>query len=261
MLKSRLARSSAIEPGSGVKSIVRPSPSTTLQAPWRSESGKGAPPIRFASLRAARFGSRIATSRSTSGRSSAWSRTAPPTIHASSSPKSSSTRPRTLATPSGIDDHSSCAPRIRVDPAHQLVVDRPGHARVLLGEHAVAEDGHGRAHRLLAVDLDRERVHRDGADDAGRLPPDAHLRAGEGTGETIRIADRDDSDPRRLLRDEATAVAGALTSLEPLHLRQVAAPRKYGLEPIHRGPRRTARARTARRRSEPRRGGTTAGGG
>src|SRR3954451_24371584 len=189
MLKSRLARSSSIEPGSGVKSIVRASPSTTRQAPCRSESGKGAAPTRFASLRAARFGSRTATSRSTSGRSRASSRTAPPTIHASSSANSSSMRSRTLRAPSRIDDHSSRAPRIPVDPAYQLVIDRAGHARVPLGEHAMAEDRHGRAHRLLTLELDGKGIHRDGADDRARLTADAHLRAGQVTAETVRVAD------------------------------------------------------------------------
>ena len=48
----------------------------------------------------------------------------------------------------------------------------------------------------------------------------------------VAIADRDDSDPRRPLREEAPAVADARPGLQPLDLRQVGPPRERGLEPI-----------------------------
>src|SRR2546426_10802957 len=101
-------------------------------------------------------------SRLTSSRSRSSSRTAPPTTQASS-PASTS---RAL---SSIDDNPPCAPRVRADPVHELVVDRPRHAGVLLGEDAVAEDRDRRADRLLTLQLDRESVHRNGADDPPRL--------------------------------------------------------------------------------------------
>ena len=88
-------------------------------------------------------------------------------------------------------------------PRDELVVDRPGHARVRLGEDAVPEDRHRRADRLLALELDREGVHRDDADDAPQLAADAHLRAGQVATEAVRVADRHDPDPGRPLGDEA----------------------------------------------------------
>ena len=54
--------------------------------------------------------------------------------------------------------------RRAADARHELVVDRPGDARVLLGRRAGTDQRHGRPGRLLA-ELDGERVHRDGSDD------------------------------------------------------------------------------------------------
>src|SRR6185295_1010606 len=155
-------------------------------------------------------------------------RTAPPTIHASSPANSSLTSSR-------IDDHPPSATWIGVDPAGQLVVDRVRHASMGLGKDAVAEDRHGCAGRLLALELDRERVHRDHADHAPRLAADAHLRAGQVAAKAVAVADGDDPDPGRPLRDEAAAVAGALTDLEALDLREVAPPRERRLEAVRGG--------------------------
>src|SRR5947209_20297096 len=101
-------------------------------------------------------------SRSTSSRPSSSSRTAPPTIQASSPANPS----RAF---SSIDDHPPRPPRIGTDPADELVVDRPRHARVLLGEDAVPKDRHGGTDRLFALELDREGVHRDSSDHAAQL--------------------------------------------------------------------------------------------
>ena len=62
--------------------------------------------------------------------------------------------------------------------------------------------------RQLAVELDGEGVHRDRPDDAAALALDEHLGAGQVAAEAVRVADRDDADPRVALGDEAAAVAG-----------------------------------------------------
>src|SRR5215210_5951734 len=111
-------------------------------------------------------------SRSTSSRPSSSSRTAPPTTHASCSASTSRAR-------SSIDDYPPRAPRVGSDAADELVVDRSRYLRVRLGEHSVAEDRDRRADALLALELDRERIHRDRADDAARLAVDPHLRPGQ----------------------------------------------------------------------------------
>jgi hypothetical protein len=103
---------------------------------------------------------------------------------------------------------------------------------VRFGEHAVPEDRDRRANRLLPLELDGEGVHRDHADDAPRLTADTHLGPGQVAAEAVRIADRDDPDPGRPLGDEGSPVARALAGLELLDLRQVAAPRERGLEPV-----------------------------
>src|SRR3954454_2429258 len=58
------------------------------------------------------------------------------------------------------------------------------------------------------------------------------MRAGEVTAEPIRIADRDDPDPRVVLGDEATAVAGAVPGAQQARVRDVRGPREHGLEPV-----------------------------
>jgi hypothetical protein len=54
----------------------------------------------------------------------------------------------------------------------------------------------------LVLELDRERVHRDRPDDAARLAAHTHLGAGEVATEAVRVADGDEPDPGRALRDE-----------------------------------------------------------
>ena len=92
-VKSRVPRSASIPLGSGVKSTVSSAPSaTTRHAPCRSDNGNGAPPKRLANRFAAARGSRQATSMSSTRRPSRKSRTAPPTIHASSPDRISAMR-------------------------------------------------------------------------------------------------------------------------------------------------------------------------
>src|SRR5512132_2350583 len=225
MLKSRVARSSSIRPFRGVKSTVRPSSSATRQAPCRSERGKGAPPEARAKRRAACSGSATATSTSTIGRSSASSRTAPPTIQASSPANSSSTSSR-------IDDHPPGAGGIAVDPANELVVDRAGHTGMIFRHHPVAEQRHRRAGGELAIELDGEGVHRDRADDAAWLAFDPHFGSDQVAAKAVRVADGDDPDPCRLLRHEAAAVAGALAGAELTNLREQARPLERRLEAV-----------------------------
>src|SRR5438105_6198180 len=164
-------------------------------------------------------------SRSSSSRPSSSSRTAPPTTHASS-PAS------TARAVSSIDDDPSRPPRVRADAADELVVDRPRDTRVLLREDALPENRDRRADRLLTLQLDRERVHRDGSDHAPQLAAHPHLGSGQVAAEAVRVADRNDPDPGRLLRDEAAPIARALSRLQLLDLREIATPGERRLEPV-----------------------------
>ena len=65
-----------------------------------------------------------------------------------------------------------------------------------------------------------------------RCTVDEHFCAGEVAPEPIAVPDRDDADPRVPLGDEAAAVAGRLTGVEELHLRNLAPPRQHRREPI-----------------------------
>ena len=103
------------------------------------------------------------------------------------------------------------------------------------GEHSLPDQNDGRADGKLAIEFDRERVHRDGADDAPQLSTDTHFGAGQIAAEPVRVPERHEADPRGLLRDEAAPVTGALAGLQQLHLREVAVPGEHGLEPIRRG--------------------------
>ena len=105
---------------------------------------------------------------------------------------------------------------------------------MILDEHAVPDERDRRSDRQLAVELDRQGIHGDDADDAARLAADAHLGAGQVAPETVGIAHGDDSDPTRLLRDERAAVARALSRREAANLREVAVPAQRRLEPVHR---------------------------
>src|SRR5207249_10441568 len=103
------------------------------------------------------------------------------------------------------------------------------------------------------LQLDRERVHRDRADDPAELTSDTHLRPRQVAPESVRVSDRDDPDPGHLLRDEPPAVAGALARLELPHLGELAVPDQGRLETVVR------RIRPERREAVER--DTAAGGG
>src|SRR5215218_7702163 len=119
-------------------------------------------------------------SRSRTSCPSSSSRIAPPTIHASSPARIS----RAV---SSIDDLALGPLWARLDPARDLVVDRPGVPGLLLGEQPVPDDGHRLADRQLARQLDGERVHRHGAHGPAALAGYEDLCAGEVAAEAIRI--------------------------------------------------------------------------
>src|SRR5207253_2383032 len=100
------------------------------------------------------------------------------------------------------------------------------------GEHALPDQDHGRPDREPAVELDGERVHRDGPDRRPELACDADLRAGQVAAEAVCVADGDDPDPGRLLRDVAAAVTRALAGLEEPDGRELAAPRENRLQAV-----------------------------
>ena len=79
--------------------------------------------------------------------------------------------------------------------------------------------------------LDGERVHGDRSDDAPPFAVDEHLGTREIAPEAVRVADRHEPDPRRLLGHEP-AVARALAFREQLHLGELAAPGEHRLEPV-----------------------------
>ena len=103
---------------------------------------------------------------------------------------------------------------------------------MVFGQNALAEDRHRRADRLVAVELDRECVHRDRSDHVPQLAADPHLGPGEVTSEAVAVANGHDADPGRLLCYEPAPVAGALARLEPLHLREITPPRERGLQSV-----------------------------
>src|SRR5436305_9724805 len=188
---------------------------TTRQAPWRSDSGNGAPPAVRASPRAAAAGSSATTrSTSTTSRPSMRSRTLPPTSHASGTGASA----RTASRPGNDMLHPS---RPRRERRHDLVVDRPGHPRPLLGQNALlavpADERHGVARLNIAIGADHEcqliHAHRRRNPPATPAHEDVRL-AREQAGDAVRVAGRGEPDPGRLGRDEAAAVAGALARLE-----------------------------------------------
>src|SRR5919204_6246368 len=91
---------------------------------------------------------------------------------------------------------------------------------------ALPDDRHRRPDRQLAGKLDREGVHRDRSYGAPPLAVDENLRPAEVAAKPVRVADRDEADPRRPLGDEAPAVARALARPELLHLCEHAPPRE-----------------------------------
>src|SRR3972149_3060049 len=138
-------------------------------------------------------------SRSSTGRPSSSSRIAPPTIQAYSPPSSRETS-------SSIGDDAARPRGIGVDAAGELVPDRAGDASVLVEPDAGPDARDRGAGGELAVELDGEGVQRDRADHAAQLPRDTHLSPGQVAPEAVRVADRDDADPRRLPGDVGAAV-------------------------------------------------------
>jgi hypothetical protein len=103
---------------------------------------------------------------------------------------------------------------------------------VLLGQHAVSDQGHGRSRRQLALQLDGERVHGDRADHPPSILSHQHLGAHEVAAKAVRVPDRDDPDPGRSVGDEPSPVASALPGVEPLDQREPAAPRQHRPQPV-----------------------------
>src|SRR5205085_8021992 len=89
-----------------------------------------------------------------------------------------------------------------------------------------------RPDRQLAIQLDRQCVHRDRADGAAWLASDPDLGSGQVPAEAVRVAHRDDSDPGRALGHEPAAVAGALARSELPNLRKLARPVERRLEAV-----------------------------
>ncbi len=87
---------------------------------------------------------------------------------------------------------------------------------------------------LLVLELDREGVHRHGADDLSPGAVDEHLGPREGPAETVGVPDRHEADPGSALGAKAPAVAGALARRQRLRLRDVAPPGEHRLEAVQR---------------------------
>ena len=79
---------------------------------------------------------------------------------------------------------------------------------MILGEHASADQHDRSADRQLAIELDRERVHRDRPDDRSQLARDAHLRPGEVATEAVGVADRNEAAEGRFFPDTYRFAAG-----------------------------------------------------
>src|ERR671934_573094 len=222
-VKSRSPRSATISPPRrAVMSTVR-SGRTTRQAPWASDSGKGAPPVTRASRRAAWAGS-AATTTSTSviGRPIQRSRTQPPTKWASSP----SIRRRSS---SSVADDMLHPPRPRRQRRDDLVVDRSGELGPLLRAHPLAAVLTDQRHAVADLDValrpddERELVHADGRGDPAAAAPHQHVGAtGQEARHSVRVAGRNEPDPGRRGGDEPAAVAGAVPRPEELHVGDVA---------------------------------------
>src|SRR3954471_10783225 len=107
--------------------------------------------------------------------------------------------------PARVGDHAG----------RDLVVDRARMARVIFDENAVPHERHGRALRLL-TELDRERVHRNGPENAAARARHEHFGSRQPAAEAVPIADRDEADAGLLIGDEAATVAGAVAASEDL---------------------------------------------
>ena len=155
IVKSRVARSSSIVPGSGVKSTVR----AVLE-----RDPPGAVPLRERERRAAgalRVGAR-GRLRLAAGDVEVDQLAAEQLVA-----NRAADDPRLLAgqdllrelTHRGRPAARACG--LELIPVDELVVDRVRHARMILEQHAVPDERDGRPDGKLAVELDGERVHRD----------------------------------------------------------------------------------------------------
>ena len=139
---------------------------------------------------------------------------------------------RATAGPLGIDDDPPRPLRARVDPADELVADRPrrgGRASSastpspisVTGVPAGSSPGSSTANESIEI-----------VPTTVRSSPPTRTRAGEVTPEAVRVADGHDPDPGWPRSDEPPAVTGALPDLEQLDPRDLAPPAEHGLEPV-----------------------------
>ena len=91
-----------------------------------------------------------------------------------------------------LADHVAAAElhRVHADSGGELVRDRPSVPGVLVEREAVADDHDRRSRRKLALELDRERVHRDGSDDPCGLAGDANGRPAQRPPKPVGVTDR-----------------------------------------------------------------------
>src|SRR5215212_9432030 len=100
-------------------------------------------------------------------------------------------------------DHPPFRPaRVGDHAGRDLVVDRARMARVLFDEKALADEGHWRALPLVA-ELDRERVHRNGSENAAARARHDHFGSRQPSAEAVPVADRDEADAGLFPGDEA----------------------------------------------------------
>jgi hypothetical protein len=103
---------------------------------------------------------------------------------------------------------------------------------VILDQQAVADDHDRGVDQQLAFEQDGDGIHRDSPDHRPALACYEHLAAGHVAAEAVRVADGNQSDPGRLGRDEAAAVARALARLKLLHLSEAALPAQHRLQTV-----------------------------
>ena len=127
------------------------------------------------------------------------SRTAPPTIQASSPSRISRIR-------SSIDGDPPSASGAGVEARRDLVADRARDARMLLDADAVADERHGRTCGQLGVEQrPRARPWRSSRRRAGARPSTSTSVPGHVAPEAVRVPDRDDTDPGRRDRRRSAA--------------------------------------------------------
>ena len=103
---------------------------------------------------------------------------------------------------------------------------------MLLDQHSVPHECHGRARLDRPVEHHCERVHGDRPDHTTSNTVDEYVRSGHVAAEPVGVPDRDQADPGRAIGDVATAVPRALTRLELLGQRDVRLPAQGRLEAV-----------------------------